>query len=111
MDVLGHLVRRRVAGEQRLGDDLGRVLEHVLFRLALVEDGAAREVVGRPQVRELLERVLLVRPGQHKGDSTSLQRECAARAHYEKHIHASRPSREMIARPKISRNEWKTAEI
>ena len=28
----------------------------------------------------------------------------------EKSIHASRPSREMIARPKISRNEWKPAE-
>ena len=28
-----------------------------------------------------------------------------------KSIHASRPFREMIARPKISRNEWKTAEI
>ena len=26
-------------------------------------------------------------------------------------MHASRPFREMIARPKISRNEWKTAEI
>ena len=29
----------------------------------------------------------------------------------EKSIHASRAFREMIARPKISRNEWKTAEI
>ena len=51
------------------------------------------------------------RPGQHKGDSTSLQRECAARTRSGKRIHASRPSREMIARPKISRNEWKMAEI
>ncbi len=50
-------------------------------------------------------------PGQHKGDSTSLQRECSARARSGKSIHASRPFREMIARPKISRNEWKTAEI
>merc|ERR1712091_831378 len=48
--------------------------------------------------------------GQHKGDSTSLQRECSARARSGKSIHASRPFREMIARPKISRNEWKTAE-
>ena len=34
-----------------------------------------------------------------------------ARAFRRKSIHASRPFREMIARPKISRNEWKTAEI
>ena len=50
-------------------------------------------------------------PGQEQGDSTSLQRECSARARSGKSIHASRPFREMIARPKISRNEWKTAEI
>ena len=49
-------------------------------------------------------------PGQDKRDSTSLQRECSARARSGKSIHASRPLREMIARPKISRNEWKTAE-
>ena len=48
--------------------------------------------------------------GQDKRDSTSLQRERSARARSGKSIHASRPSREMIARPKISRNEWKTAE-
>ena len=51
------------------------------------------------------------RPGQDKSDSTSLRRECSARARSGKSIHASRPFREMIARPKISRNEWKTAEI
>ena len=51
------------------------------------------------------------KPGQDKGDSTSLQRECSARARSGKSIHASRPFREMIARPKISQNEWKTAEI
>ena len=51
------------------------------------------------------------KPGQHERDATSLQRECAARARYEKNIHASRSFREMIARPKISRNEWKLAEV
>ena len=49
--------------------------------------------------------------GQDKSDSTSLQRECSARARSGKSIHASRPFREMIARPKISRNEWKPAEL
>ena len=44
-------------------------------------------------------------PGQDKGDSTSLQRECSARTRSGKSIHASKPFREMIARPKISRNE------
>jgi hypothetical protein len=49
--------------------------------------------------------------GQDKGDSTSLQRECSARARSRKSTDASRALREMIARPKISRNERKTAEI
>ena len=48
--------------------------------------------------------------GQDKGDSSSLQHECSARARSGKSIHASRALREMIARPKISRNEWKPAE-
>jgi hypothetical protein len=51
------------------------------------------------------------RSGQDKGDSTSLQRECSARAGSGTSIHASRALRGMIARPKISRNEWKPAEI
>ena len=74
----------------------------------VVGDGAVRVAV-----EEREERVDVVRrePGQDKGDSTSLQRECSARARSEKSIHASRPLREMIARPKISQNEWKTAEI
>ena len=42
------------------------------------------------------------KPGQDKRDSTSLQHECSARACSRKSIHASRPFREMIARPKIS---------
>jgi hypothetical protein len=49
--------------------------------------------------------------GQQKGDSTSLQRECSARARFGNSTHALRALREMIARPKISRNERKTAEI
>ena len=44
-------------------------------------------------------------------DSTSLQRERSARARSRNSIHASRALREMIARPKISRNERQTAEI
>ena len=44
-------------------------------------------------------------------DVEVMERECSARARSGKSIHASRPFREMIARPKISRNEWKTAEI
>ena len=50
-------------------------------------------------------------PGQEKGDSTSLQCACSARARFGNSTHASRALREMIARPKISRNERKTAEI
>ncbi|KAK7230791.1 hypothetical protein SO694_0007500 [Aureococcus anophagefferens] len=44
---------------------------------------------------------------QQKGDSTSLQHDCSARARFGNSTHASRPFREMIARPKISRNERK----
>jgi hypothetical protein len=47
---------------------------------------------------------------QEKSDSTSLQRECSARARFGNSAHASRALREMIARPKISRNERKTTE-
>ena len=50
------------------------------------------------------------RSGRHKGDSTSLQRECSARARSGNSTHASRALRAMIARPNISRNERKTAE-
>jgi hypothetical protein len=49
--------------------------------------------------------------GRDKGDSTSLQRECAARARFGNSTHASRALREMIARPEIGRNERKTAEL
>ena len=49
--------------------------------------------------------------GQEKGDSTSLQRECSARARFKNSTNASRALREMIARQKISRNERETTEI
>ena len=45
--------------------------------------------------------------GRQKGDSTSLQRECSARARFGNSTHASRALREMIARPK---NQPKRAE-
>ena len=50
-------------------------------------------------------------PGQEKSDSSSLQHECSARARFGNSTHASRVLREMIARPKVSRNERKTTEI
>jgi hypothetical protein len=49
-------------------------------------------------------------PGQKQGDSSSLQHECSARDRSRERIHASRALREMIARPKVSRNEWKMTE-
>ena len=49
----------------------------------------------------------LVESGQEKGDSTSLQRECSARARSGKSIQAASALRGMTARPKISRNEWR----
>ena len=50
-------------------------------------------------------------PGQEKGDSTSLQRGCSRSDVREESIHALSSPREMIARPKMSQNEWKTTEI
>jgi len=44
------------------------------------------------------------------GASNSLQHVFSARARSGKSIQASRPLRDMIARPKISRNEWKMTE-
>ena len=49
--------------------------------------------------------------GQENRDSTSLQRECSARARFGNSIQASRGLREMIVRPKTSRNERKATEI
>ena len=49
--------------------------------------------------------------GQEKGDSTSLQRGCSRNDVRKESIHALSSPREMIARPKMSQNEWKTIEI
>ena len=49
--------------------------------------------------------------GQEKGDSTSLQRGCSRNSIREESIHALSSPREMIARQKMSQNEWKTIEI
>ena len=73
------------------------------------EHGVAAADERRGVARDL-ERGVADEPGRAKRDSTSLRRECSARARSGESIHASRPFREMIARPKISRNEWKTAE-
>ena len=54
---------------------------------------------------------VVVAHGAGKGDSTSLQRECARSNAREKRIHALSSPREMIARPKMSQNERKTTEI
>ena len=93
----------------------------VVTAVDLDEDAAAREGPGHGErvddlvdERPLVEVVVVrreLRPGQDKGDSTSRQRECSARARPGKSTHASRALREMIARPKISQNERKTAEI
>ena len=95
-----------------------RTVDAVLLALATASNRSRAKYEACRSYRALLRRpapsaaaFYASRSGQDKGDSTSLQRECSARARSGKHIHASRPFREMIARPKISRNEWKTAEI
>ena len=80
----------------------------------LAQDAAVAPVVPRAEVRVWMDGAFdmmhfghanAFRPGQEKGDSTSFQRECSARARFGNSTHASRALREMIARPKISRNE------
>jgi hypothetical protein len=77
-------------------------------------DGAEASRLHAIAEDEDIYRVLRTPPrgaGQEKSDSSSLQHECSARARSGKRIYASRALREMIARPKMSRNEWKTTEI
>ena len=106
---------------QRLGSvsDVERVarlegleVAHEVVRGRVVRLGEVaherRPLVGEQAVPVVAEREVRA---LRLGDSTSLQREFSARARSKKSIHASRPFREMIARPKISRNEWKMAEI
>ena len=88
-------------------EDLGLLLH--LPRDALEVELVALELGARALRGALRVDGALV-PGQKKGDSSSLH-ECSARARSGKSIYASRPFQEMIARPKISQNEWKTAEI
>ena len=81
---------------------------HVLAA-AIVEGAEAMERVGRGgELRRVRPRR---EPGQEKGDSTSLQLGCSARARSGERRSRSRPFREMITRKKISQNEWKTTEI
>ena len=101
-------------GEPRLGDEVldAREAAAVVGELRReLEEGPAvrREELG-DGVEERGERLPLV-PGQEKGDSTSLQRGRSARARSKERRSRSRPFREMITRPKISQNEWKTTEI
>ena len=72
------------------------------------DDDGAPELSGTMRAERILDRY---HHEQEKGDSRSLQHECSARDRSGNSIHASRALREMIARPKISRNEWKTTEI
>ena len=97
-DALGREAERGGVDEQGL-DDGAR---------AHAADGAALDVDARVGLAAAV--ALAQAPGQHTGDSTSLQRGRSARARSGKSVRASTPFREMIARPKISRNEWKTAE-
>ena len=97
-ELLAH-VRHRLRGDLDLHAFAGQLLEDRLR--AFGEDADAADATWRGACCT----------GREKSDSTSLQRECSARARSGKSIHASRALREMIARPKMSRNERKTTEI
>ena len=86
------------------------VFDHVSSKPAIVFPAAKMVVACRRRgVPSLVDGAHA--PGQEKGDSTSLQRGCARSDFQEKSIHALSSSQEMIARPKMSQNEWKTIEI
>ena len=74
------------------------------------QDALAYHVASLGSVRDVLEEM-----GGEQGRTRVIQRRFnvgVPRARIpEKNLHASRALREMIARPKISRNEWKTTEI
>ena len=127
-----HGLAVRVAGPSAARGEEGRdllVLGVLLFRVddlaqRALEDGDVVDgldghgraallvrLLARAEPRDVRRRLRGVLEPRAWADSTSLQREFSARARSGKSIYASRPFREMIARPKISRNEWKTAEI
>ena len=57
------------------------------------------------------ERDVAPRPGRERGDSTSLQRGRVRSNARKERIDALSSPREMIARPKMSQNEWKPTEL
>ena len=85
----------------------GAAFEAAVAASRRYDDGASDARLRKASPASLARR----HPGQEMGDSTSLQRECSARARSGKSIHASRALPEMIARPKLGRNEWKMTEI
>ena len=102
----------RALGVEALRDvDRGLEDEDEVLEPARRVEGRGVEgvVLGGREERD--ERGLRLAPGQEKGDSTSLQRGLSARARSKERRTRSRPFREMITRPKISQNEWKTTEI
>jgi hypothetical protein len=109
--LLAHHVRCRERFTGFLGDP-GHLARATAFATGLEFLGKELEALEDVRGRRYAV-VAWMRPdaGQEKGDSTSLQRECSARARFGNSTHASRTLREMIARPKISRNERKTTEI
>ena len=100
----------RDAAAARLARVAARLVRLLDVRALLRGVGPARRDRRRRDLRRL--RVTWPRrPWEETGDSTSLQRDRSARARSGNSIHASRALREIIARPKISRNEWKIAEL
>ena len=79
----------------------------VLFCASRVAGGFAQGGVAPTTWTWLME----LTPGPQKGASMSLKLECLAIDGIRKSIHPTRTSGEMITRPKMSRNEWKLAEI
>ena len=107
----------RAAAERPLEAGEGRVVAREGADVR-VPQGVVRQAPPDARVDDVRRRVAAAvrpredeEPGQEKGDSTSLQRGCSARAGSKERPSRSRAFREMITRPKISRNEWKTAEI
>jgi len=110
VDMVGAVREPAEEGRERPATGFVRTRNRVCALLEPWADGAAAAAAHAAQAAERDGGTSWFRSGRDKSDSTSLQRECSARARSGKSIHASRPFREMIARPKISRNEWKTAE-
>ena len=86
------------------------VVEGLRKRGIDVADRCYRRLAKRTKDEAWLDAAARREAGRDAGDSTSLQRGCVRSNARKERIFALRSLRKVIARPKLSQNEWKTTE-